>query len=410
MKKILLFLILLCIEKSLHAQYIYTIKADSVKITNTCDTAELIIENHTQNVPGFLFNKGRGRTEFRRIAQLDDTSVVIGGDTIHLGRGSNNFANADLNFDGDHYHNGAFHKVNLYDFGEIGFKSNNAGYTTSADLKLNPVQGYSLSVKDNSNADPNRNFTASQTMGRRAIALAINGKQNGLSENSELRIVKDGWFISGDAINYETGETYYGSIGYGVPTSTLKGGVRINTENAPIRIDTRGSDGFVDRYIDINLHNADSLTFATLTHSNDITRFSQTRTGFTFARYDGINDFRVLRLPASTSITDSILVIDDNGQVKKRSQSSFRKSVTVTASSYTVPADVDVVFINYTGGIATISLPASIIDREITIKNMNTTNSVALSGLDASESNTIATRGAITIKYTGSTWVGISKY
>jgi hypothetical protein len=34
----------------------------SVKITNTCNTAELIIENHTQNVPGFLFNKGRGRT------------------------------------------------------------------------------------------------------------------------------------------------------------------------------------------------------------------------------------------------------------------------------------------------------------------------------------------------------------
>ncbi|WP_242696404.1 hypothetical protein [Longitalea luteola] len=66
MKRILFVLALLCLEKTLHAQtpYIYTIKADSVKITNTCDTAELIIENHTQNVPGFLFNKGRGRSEF----------------------------------------------------------------------------------------------------------------------------------------------------------------------------------------------------------------------------------------------------------------------------------------------------------------------------------------------------------
>jgi len=38
-------------------QYVYTIKADSVKITN-CDSAELIIENHTQGVPGFLYNTG----------------------------------------------------------------------------------------------------------------------------------------------------------------------------------------------------------------------------------------------------------------------------------------------------------------------------------------------------------------
>jgi hypothetical protein len=59
MKRILFLLALLCLERSLHAQYVYTINADSVKITNTCDTAELIIENHSQNVPGFLFNKGR---------------------------------------------------------------------------------------------------------------------------------------------------------------------------------------------------------------------------------------------------------------------------------------------------------------------------------------------------------------
>src|SRR5438874_13054758 len=101
MKKFLFLLILLCIEKTMQAQYVYTIKADSVKITNSCDTAELIIENHTQNVPGFLFNKGRGRTEFRRVNQFNDTSVVIGGDTIHLGRANKNFANTDLTFTGD---------------------------------------------------------------------------------------------------------------------------------------------------------------------------------------------------------------------------------------------------------------------------------------------------------------------
>jgi hypothetical protein len=85
MKRILFILVLMCLEKDLHAQYVYTIKADSVKITNTCDTAELIIENRTQTVPGFLFNKGRGRTEFRRgLSKVDDSIYVIGIDTLRL--------------------------------------------------------------------------------------------------------------------------------------------------------------------------------------------------------------------------------------------------------------------------------------------------------------------------------------
>jgi hypothetical protein len=85
MKKLLFLLILLCLENSLHAQYIYTIKADSVKITNSCDTAELIIENHTQTVPGFLFNKGKGRTEFRKVLQKEsDTFYMIGGDPLRI--------------------------------------------------------------------------------------------------------------------------------------------------------------------------------------------------------------------------------------------------------------------------------------------------------------------------------------
>jgi len=88
MKKLLFLITLLCLEKALQAQrnpYIYTIKADSVLITNSCDTAELILENHTQNVPGFLFNKGRGRTEFRRALQkVSDSLYLIGADSLKL--------------------------------------------------------------------------------------------------------------------------------------------------------------------------------------------------------------------------------------------------------------------------------------------------------------------------------------
>ena len=80
-----LVLFLLTGSLNLAAQkYVYTIKADSVKITN-CDSSELIIENHTQNVPGFLFNTGNGRTIFQRGAlNLGNGSYLLGADTLNL--------------------------------------------------------------------------------------------------------------------------------------------------------------------------------------------------------------------------------------------------------------------------------------------------------------------------------------
>ena len=67
MKPFILLLLLLGLTCFLHAQqkYTYTIKADSVRLTG-CDSSELIIENHTQAVSGFLFNTGHGRTIFCR--------------------------------------------------------------------------------------------------------------------------------------------------------------------------------------------------------------------------------------------------------------------------------------------------------------------------------------------------------
>src|SRR5690242_9375002 len=88
MRRLMLMLVLIGTCQGIFAQYVYTIKADSVKITNSCDTAELIVENHTQDVCGFLFNKGKGRTEFRRGAiPLNDSMYLIGCDTINLYKG-----------------------------------------------------------------------------------------------------------------------------------------------------------------------------------------------------------------------------------------------------------------------------------------------------------------------------------
>jgi hypothetical protein len=85
--KLYLFLILSLLTcNSIFAQtpYVYTIKADSVKLTG-CDSDELIIENHTQNVPGFLFNTGNGRTQFRRgLLNLGGGAYQIGADTLNV--------------------------------------------------------------------------------------------------------------------------------------------------------------------------------------------------------------------------------------------------------------------------------------------------------------------------------------
>lgn len=76
------FMFLFIISKA-DAQYIHKIKADSVKITNNTLNAELIIENSTRDTLGFLYNKGNGRTEFRKLLKkINDSSYLVGPDTL----------------------------------------------------------------------------------------------------------------------------------------------------------------------------------------------------------------------------------------------------------------------------------------------------------------------------------------
>src|SRR5690242_5439900 len=85
MKSLILLLALLCSAPTLFAQkVVYTINADSTKLTG-CDSNELIIENHTQNVPGFLFNTGNGRTVFKQaVVKINDSMYLIGSDTLKV--------------------------------------------------------------------------------------------------------------------------------------------------------------------------------------------------------------------------------------------------------------------------------------------------------------------------------------
>ncbi|WP_431212102.1 hypothetical protein ACQ86N_41150 [Puia sp. P3] len=107
----------LAISNATSAQYTYAIKADSTKLTG-CDSNELIIENHTQAVPGFLFNTGQGRTIFKRgLAKVNDSLYLIGADSLRMPRawvqGGNRFGATGVlgTLDNNHldlYSNGAF--------------------------------------------------------------------------------------------------------------------------------------------------------------------------------------------------------------------------------------------------------------------------------------------------------------
>jgi hypothetical protein len=97
-----LFCLLTLLFSRLYAQtpITYTITADSVLLTS-CDSSELIIQNHTQNVPGFLFNTGNGRTIFKHGLQpLPNGSYLIGADTLNLSnswlQGGNRFGTTGI--------------------------------------------------------------------------------------------------------------------------------------------------------------------------------------------------------------------------------------------------------------------------------------------------------------------------
>jgi hypothetical protein len=88
-----------------------------------------------------------------------------------------------------------------------------------------------------------------------------------------------------------------------------------------------------------------------------------------------------------------------------------RRSFTLLTASYTVEAGVKVVFANYSGGTATVTLPSPSgnLDEEITVKNL-TTNNVSVTPVSANDTNTLLSYGAITYKSDGTTWHATSKY
>jgi len=85
MLKTILFTVFTFILLSGTAQVQTQLIGDSIYIHNNNSTGELILQNSTDSVNGFLFNKGAGRTEFRHaLVKIDDSTYLVGIDTLHI--------------------------------------------------------------------------------------------------------------------------------------------------------------------------------------------------------------------------------------------------------------------------------------------------------------------------------------
>lgn len=81
MKNIFL-LISILLSIGAFGQSVGFLRYDSVVIMKQGGTAELVIRGKTRDTLGFLYNTGNGVTQFRRIRQINDTTIVAGRDTI----------------------------------------------------------------------------------------------------------------------------------------------------------------------------------------------------------------------------------------------------------------------------------------------------------------------------------------
>jgi hypothetical protein len=97
----ILCVILVFVAATTMAQVHTQVIGDSVRMRSNAGTTELILENSTKNVKGFLFNKNDGRTEFRKgMIKYNDSLYIFGDDTLNIYSAGNAWrltGNANIN-------------------------------------------------------------------------------------------------------------------------------------------------------------------------------------------------------------------------------------------------------------------------------------------------------------------------
>src|ERR1700744_3629828 len=90
LRRLLVFCLLLFAMRLSAQTNVLKVSADTLKITNSKDSGELVIHNHTRNIPGVLFNAGNGATQFVALKFIrvgDSTLLILGTDTTAVTSG-----------------------------------------------------------------------------------------------------------------------------------------------------------------------------------------------------------------------------------------------------------------------------------------------------------------------------------
>lgn len=207
------FIVLLCVvlNTEIQAQFTYKIKADSLRITNDSCSAELILENATRHIDGFLYNKGNGRTEFRSVlTKVNDSVYIVGNDTLVLLSGSS-FNSWRL--DGNTSTNPNNHFLGTTDSTRIVFRTNNQERAT---IQGNGNFLIGTSTNGNFKLDVAGNIRASDDS-------RVNGLKIGKGSGNIIQNTAFGQ----NALDSNTTGAYNTAVGYAALRNNTTG--RINT-------------------------------------------------------------------------------------------------------------------------------------------------------------------------------------
>ena len=111
-----------------HGQSVVPLRGDTIKIYKVGGNAKLVLQNKTKDSLGLLVNVGGGLTAFLRSHKINDSTIVIGKDTIVIkgtggsgGGGSSGSADSLKKLPVDTT-NGAANKWCLFDSAGVKFK------------------------------------------------------------------------------------------------------------------------------------------------------------------------------------------------------------------------------------------------------------------------------------------------
>jgi hypothetical protein len=245
MRHFSLLLLFIFISLSVSSQHIYKIKTDSLLVTNDSCTAELNLENSTKFVNGFLYNKGKGRTEFRRaMIKLTDSTYLFGDDTLNfrsllntIGFSGTNIYNSNGTLTGDRTVTLGTNRLNFSTDGS--FRNTFSGSPFSFQIVDNGGWDLGIMRTGNSGGPPNIIFMKTRgTGGNDDVSLlnndylmriaAVGVNVNNLLPGQESLRIFAGAYPTGGVANFSNGAvppTTEVPTSFNIATSGITGGL-----------------------------------------------------------------------------------------------------------------------------------------------------------------------------------------